>query len=170
MATSLEAHALHSINSLSLENDKAAFSKALRVITLCFSAKPVVSEMGTDQQQTTRAVEKCSCVQKTTWSLCSANGASFTTGQRLTDMIGILVNRNAYDTSQPQQPENRNELVFVLATSHEYRKGSCGHDEEDHPKMKVFMYPKSGWYDRKQSDKHRRQQAVHCTDQRHADG
>jgi len=126
--------------------------------------------MGEGEKQTAGTVENSGRSEQTTGSLLCANGASSTVGQWLGGVEGILVNRNPYDTGQTQHAENRNEFVFVLATAHENGKGSCGHHQKDHPKMKVFMYPKSGGNNGQKDNENGRKQTVHGTDHRHTDG
>ena len=142
----------------------------LTVFATCFSAKPEVAEMGEGQKQTAGTIEDRSRIEKISRSLVGANRTNSTVGQWLGCVKGILVNRNPYDTSQAQHAENRNEFVFVLAAAHEHGEGSCGYHQKDHPKMKVFMNPKSGGNNGKEDNENRRQQAVHGTDYRHADG
>ena len=100
--------------------------------------------MGEGQKQTAGTIKNGSRIEKISRSLIGANGTNSTVGQWMGRVKGILVNRNPNDTSQAQHAENRNEFVFVLATAHEHGKGSCGYNQKDHPKMKVFMYPESG--------------------------
>ena len=126
--------------------------------------------MGEGQKQTAGTIEDRSRIEKISRSLFGANGTNFTVGQWLGRGVkGILVNRNPYDTSQAQHAENRNEFVLVLATAHEHGKGSCGNNQKDHPKMEVFMYPKSGGNNGQKDNENGRQQAVHGTYYRHAD-
>ena len=102
--------------------------------------------------------------------MLGANGANSAVCQRLGCVEGILVNRNPYNTGQTQHAENRDEFVFVLATAHENGKGSCGHHQKDHPKMEIFVDPKSGGNNGKEDNENGRKQTVHGTDHRHADG
>ena len=126
--------------------------------------------MSEGQKQTAGTIENGSRIEKISRSLFGANGTNSTVGQWLGCVKGILVNRNPYDTSQAQHSENRNKFVFVLTTAHEHGKGSCGHNQEDHPKMKIFVDPKSGGNNGQEDNENGRQQTVYGTDHRHTDG
>tara|TARA_Y100000994_G_scaffold195746_1_gene165327 strand:- start:86 stop:280 length:195 start_codon:yes stop_codon:yes gene_type:complete len=64
-------------------------------------------------------------------------------------MKGILIDCDKYNEGQARHAKNRDRFVFVLATTHEDRKRSCGHNKKDHPKVKILVDPKGGGDDRK---------------------